>query len=86
MKWPESKPWNGGESKTFEFENGYGASMIRCPGSFGYEKGLWEIAVLKDGKLCYNTPITDNVIGYLNDPQADAILHDIANLPPSEVH
>jgi len=47
MQWPESESWNGGERKLFEFDNGYGASLVKCPGSYGYEQGLWELAVLK---------------------------------------
>lgn len=86
MKWPASEPWNGGEKKVFKFDNGYGASLIKCPGSYGYDDDLWELAVLKDGQLCYDTPITDDVIGRLNDPEADAILEEISRLPPAIVH
>jgi hypothetical protein len=85
MQWPESQEWRGGEIKTFQFENGYGASMVRFPGSYGYENSLWEIAVLSDGKICYDTPITDDVIGHLNDAEADAILEDIARLPSTKL-
>jgi len=86
MQWPESESWNGGERKLFEFDNGYGASLVKCPGSYGYEQGLWELAVLKDGELCYDTVITGDVIGSLNDPEADAILEMIAQLAPDKVH
>lgn len=86
MNWPKSEKWYDGEKKTFNFDNGYGASLIRCSMSYGYEDGLWELAVTKNGELCYDTPITDDVIGYLNDPQADEILERIARLPPSVVH
>lgn len=86
MKWPESERWNGGERKTFQFDNGYGASLVKCPGSYGYEEGLWELAVIYNNDVCYDTPITDNVIGYLNDPQADEILERIARLPPAVIH
>ena len=86
MQWPDSKPWNGGVKKSFEFENGYGASLVCCPGSYGYEEGLWELAVIKNGDICYDTPITDDVIGNLNDPEADEILERIARLPPAVVH
>ena len=36
--------------------NGYGWSIVYLPG-----QELYEIAILKDGKLCYNTDITDDV-------------------------
>lgn len=86
MQWPKSESWNGGFRKLFQFDNGYGASLVCCPGSYGYENGLWELAIIKNGELCYDTPITDDVIGNLNDPEADEILERIAQLPPAVVH
>lgn len=54
-----------------KFDNGYGCSIIRHIGSYGSEDGLWELAVLlvKDDKcmICYDTPITDDVLGYLTE-------------------
>ena len=84
MKWPKSRSVMGGEQKIFKFDNGYGASLVRHPMSYGYDQGLWELAVLKHGSLCYTSGITDDVIGYLNDPDADAILEKIAQLPPAD--
>lgn len=49
----------------YEFKNGYGASVLRSSYSFGGDRGLFELAVLKDGNICYDTPITNDVIGYL---------------------
>lgn len=84
MQWPESRPVHGGEQKIFKFDNGYGASLVRHRMSYGHEQGLWELAVLKHGNLCYTSGITDDVIGYLNDPEADAILEKIAQLPTAD--
>lgn len=64
----------------YKFPNGYGASVIKHAGSYGGNHGLWEVAVLEDGELCYSTPITDDVIGHLNDPQVDDILGKISRL------
>lgn len=68
----------------FKFENGYGASVIKHYGSYGYEKDLFELAVLiYDGDkfdLCYNTPITDDVIGYLTNDEVLELLEKIKNL------
>ena len=47
------------------FSNGHGASVVQNCYSYGHEYGLYELAVLKDGGLCYSTPITCDVIGYL---------------------
>ena len=70
----------GGRQKLYTFRNGYGASVIMHDGSYGGERGLWEVAVLKDDELCYDTEITSDVIGHLNDPEVDRLLERIANL------
>lgn len=69
-----------GIQKVYQFPNGYGASVIKHKGSYGYDKGLWELAVLHEGELCYDTEITGDVIGYLNDPEVDNILGQISRL------
>ena len=61
-------PFLGGEHWTFNFPNGYGASVIRNLGSYGHESGLWELAVLDDlGNLVYDTPVTEDVLGWLDE-------------------
>jgi|TARA_R110000796_G_scaffold184102_1_gene300687 hypothetical protein len=76
----ETNDHNGGVQKVYNFPNGYGASVIRHLGSYGYKKGFWELAVLQDGELCYSTEITDDVIGNLNDPEVDNLLGQISRL------
>lgn len=73
-------------SHRFKFENGYGASVIKHWGSYGFENDLFELAVLKfdkkdgTGSLCYDTEITDDVIGYLNNDEVLDLLEKIKNL------
>lgn len=43
-------------------------------------KGMWEIAVLLHDDLCYDTPITDDVLRCQNDPEVDNILGQISRL------
>ena len=76
----ETNNHNGGIQKVYKFPNGYGASVIRHKGSYGYSKGLWELAVLEGGELCYDTEITNDVIGHLNDPEVDRLLRRIQQL------
>jgi len=76
----ETNKHNGGIQKVYKFPNGYGASVIKHRGSYGYQKGLWEVAVLFHGELCYDTEITDDVLGHLNDPEVDNILGKIFRL------
>ena len=77
----ETNPHHGGVQKVYKFPNGYGASVIRHKGSYGYSKGLWELAVLNgEGSLCYDTPITSDVLGHLNDFEVNDLLTAIRNL------
>ena len=56
----------------FTFENGYGASVIRTDYSYGGSNGFYELAVLdKDNKLCYNTPVTNDVLGWLDEGEVE---------------
>jgi len=70
---------------TFKFENNYGSSVIKRYGSYGYELDEFELAILyfdKNGEsfITYNTPITDNVLGYLKNDEVLEILEQIKNL------
>lgn len=59
----------------FEFENGYGASLI------SNNNGYREIAVLdSEGELCYDTPITDDVLTHLTQQEVFGTLADISKL------
>ena len=71
----------GGFHVEFEFPNGYGASIIQHSGSYGLE-----LAVLKDGHLYYDSPITDDVIGYLTIKELKETLRGIQSLPKDESH
>ena len=74
-------PNGKGIQKVYTFRNGWGASVVMFPGSYGFEKGLWELAVLDaNGELCYDTPITNDVIGHLDDTMTGIILERIKNL------
>lgn len=82
MKTPdETRPLNGGEQRLFRFTNGYTASVVRHSFSQGGRAGLWELAVLYNGKLVYDTPITDDVVGRLSESEVDETLARIEALP-----
>ena len=65
-------------------EVGYGASVIKFYGSYGYEKDLWELALLSnrdgDGKwhIEYAELVGYDVLGYLTDEQVNKILKYIS--------
>ena len=78
----------GGTQKLFRFDNGYGASVVRFPGSYGYDQGLWELAVIQyeteefePFDIIYDTPITDDVIGRLTESEVNDLLVQIQAFP-----
>lgn len=71
---------NDGVSLEFTFANGYGASVIKGPHTYGGKNGLWELAVLKESSLCYTTHITDDVLGHLSWEDVENTLDEIKNL------
>jgi hypothetical protein len=77
----QSHPMGIGNQCIVQFSNGYGASIVQGPHTYGGPKGLYEMAVFgKDGQISYNTPITDDVIGYLSEEDVEKTLTDIKNL------
>jgi hypothetical protein len=70
-----------GVQARIQFDNGYGASVVKTPYSYGGDRGLYELAVLdSDGNLTYDTPITDDVIGYLRDIDVTDVMEKIQQL------
>lgn len=84
----QEKERNGGVQKLFKFENGYGASVISHEFSYGGDEGLWELAVVlvyeNEGKLSwelvYDTPITEDVLGWLTWEEVEETLKQIEAL------
>ena len=76
-------PDTGVQAKHF-FDNGYGVSVVSFPGSYGFRDGLYESAVLKgteeDWEICYDTWITNDVLGYQSEEEVEDLLHQIKNL------
>jgi hypothetical protein len=69
----------------YRFANDYGASVIQGDHSYGGPAGKYELAVLDfaesaDGALTYETPITDDVLGWLSLDDVAATLIKIAAL------
>lgn len=69
---------------THHFDNGYGISVTRTVGTYGWQQGLFEIAVLKkrenQWEICHDSPITDDVIGYCSPQKINVILRIIESL------
>ena len=74
---------NGIASKLF-FDNGYGISVVKFPGSYGYTEGRYEVAVLKgtpdDYNLCYDTPVADDILGHRDEGDIENIMKEVQSL------
>lgn len=68
----------GGIMSRIHFENGYGASVVKGPMSYGGKNGLYELAVLdSNGELTYETSVTNDVVGYLSEDDVTRLLIQI---------
>jgi len=67
----------------------FGASIIRNNFSYGAEEGLFEIVVIEGDndvwELVYDTPITEDVMGYCDAEEVVDVLNDIKELTLKEV-
>jgi hypothetical protein len=77
----QTHPTGFGQQCIVQFSNGYGASIVKSQYTYGGREGLYELAVFgKDGGITYDTPITDDVLGYLSEQEVEKTLSDIKNL------
>lgn len=69
-----------GQQAVLYFGNGYGCSVLI--GKDFYSNGIdtYELGVLRDGLLCYDTPITDDVLGYLTKEEVTIVMKKIQQL------
>ena len=58
----------------------YSYSIVKGGGSYGRNADLFELAVLYDDHLCYDTDITDDVIGYLEEEDLYAMVNLLLRL------
>lgn len=67
-----------------DFPNGYGISVVF--GEMFYSNGIdtYEVAVTKGGEPCYDTPITNDVMGRLNKEEVTSIMKGIQLLPDAK--
>lgn len=72
----------GGDQYLFKFDNGLGASVIRHRGSYGFDQGLWEIALIRwtdnEFELDYNDYWPD-VKGWQNESDINQNLRLISS-------
>lgn len=71
---------SGGDQAKLDFDNGFGVSVITGGESYSDESNPFELAVLKDKHLCYDSTITDDVLGYLTLTQVTYYMKRIQGL------
>ena len=85
LDWKPHPVSAGNKIARFFFPNGYGASIIF--GATFYSNGIdtYELGVIKGDEnnwsLTYDTPITDDVLGYLTEAEVLKTLNEIGRLP-----
>lgn len=82
---PDGSKIEDGVQYIFKFPNGYGASVVKGPYTYGWRDDLWELAVTYfkecgDYNLVYDSGITDDVAGYLTDEEVREHLQKIKEL------
>lgn len=59
-----------------QFPNGYGVSVI--DGDYAFcDKGTYEVAIMKEGEVCFDTPLTNDVLRYQTPEDIDEILKQV---------
>ncbi len=77
----QSEPELNGVKARIDFDNGYGASVIKNAYSYGGSAGFYELGVTKDNQLHYDNPVANgDVIGWLEEEEVSKLLIDIQNL------
>ena len=74
-------PYMVGKKSRMHFDNGYGVSVVSHSYSYGGRDGLYEIAVLdSNDELTYDTPVTNDVIGYLTEEDVSNVMKQVQSL------
>jgi len=66
------------EHARMSFKNNYGVSVII--GGYGSSSKPYEVSILYNNNLTYNTHITDDVIGYLTESEVTKIMIQVQKL------
>lgn len=53
------------EQAILNFDNGYGVSVLFGESFYSDGYNTYEMAILKDGNICYDSGITEDVLGYI---------------------
>lgn len=73
---PETECWRFSVPNHDDME----VSVIRSSMTYGGSEGLFELAMLKNERCIYNTPITNDVIGWLDEEDVLNVLEDVQRI------
>ena len=74
-------PFMVGKKARMNFDNGFGVSVVSHSYSYGGRDGLYEVAVLdSNDELTYDTPVTNDVIGYLTEEEVSDVMKQVQEL------
>lgn len=77
----ENRAQLNGVVSRIQFDNKFGASVVKHQYSYGGKDDLYELAVIEsNGNITYDTPITNDVIGYLTEDEVTTIMEQIQKL------
>jgi hypothetical protein len=78
---PMAEGLNGIISR-IQFDNGFGASVVKHQYSYGGDRGLYELAVLdSNGEVHYDNSVANgDVIGYLRPEDVTGVMEKIQKL------
>ena len=72
-------PIGNGQQARMDFESGYGISVVKFNGSYGYPE-LWEVGIMYKKVLTYNTHISNDVMGHQSDEDVTNIMKQVQEL------
>jgi hypothetical protein len=82
----DANRFDGTSQTLYTFRNGWKASVIRGPYTYGGAEGLFELGVLDPhGPLNYDPITPEDVRGYLTEDQVEELLNQLAALTPEEL-
>jgi hypothetical protein len=70
-------PIGNGVQAVMHFDNNYGVSVVKFHGSYGFHQDLWEVAILYEEEINYNTEITDDVLGYQTEQDVTKVMRKV---------
>ena len=82
LKFKPKKGFKWQKQACLLFENGYEASVLFWSMFYSNGKDTYELAILHNWKLCYDTGLTDDVFGWISKDEVTELLKKISSLPP----